>query len=170
MPRHNFSLAKGRSWLLSVRYLICKARSRSLRKDGKKATQRIKALEQISMDERALLATKQTAVDAQRTLIGELDKQLAAERGLVRHLELHNGLLAAELNSKECHQKHLQAEAKLEDRRDRARKRDQEKKGRQEGAVKAFECMVEGLSTDGEVAQKTLKEWMKKHLNLNPYR
>lgn len=37
----------------------------------------------------------------------ELDKQLGAQRGLVRHLELNNGLLAAELNSKECSQKNL---------------------------------------------------------------
>ena len=38
-----------------------------LERDAKKTTQRIKALEQISMHERAMLATEQTVVDAQGT-------------------------------------------------------------------------------------------------------
>lgn len=65
--------------VLSVRYLIFSARL----KDGKKATRRIKALEQISMYERALLTTKHTAVDAQRTLIDELDKAIASREVLL---------------------------------------------------------------------------------------
>lgn len=39
-----------------------------------------KALEQISMDERALLATKQTAIDAQRTLIEKQSEVRGSER------------------------------------------------------------------------------------------